>query len=336
MAIAFWKSIALAGVAALTLSTGIASADGLDDCRRGRVAEVKFAACAAVIADGAASNETRATAYRYRAEARSEAGAFADAIADFTAGLALAPDSVALLAGRARARLMAGDRDGAVADYSEALRRAPRNTAVLLERGHAHLARGDANAAVADFDDAAKADPKNASVFNSRGLAHRRRGDLDKAEADFTRAIALNPIYALAYANRGYLREARGRKKDAVGDLETALLLDPSMTSVADALKRLGGGRPTLAKESERRIAEGRRLVEYNCSRCHAVGPEGSSSHDKAPPFRDLQKRHPLLELREPLTRGIAAPHDEMPRFRASDSDIDAIVAYVNFLTGKR
>jgi tetratricopeptide (TPR) repeat protein len=336
MAVAVWKSIALAGAVSIALVGGSAAADPLDDCRRARAAEIKFAACAAVIADATAPTETRATAYRYRAEGRSEAGAFADAIADFTAGLALAPDSVALLAGRARARLMAGDRDGAVADYSEALRRAPRNTAVLLERGHAHLARGDLDAAIADFDDGAKADPKNASIFNSRGLAHRRRGDLDKAEADFTRAIALNPIYALAYANRGYLREARGRKKDAVADLETALLLDPSMTSVADGLKRLGGGRPTLAKESERRIAEGRRLVENNCSRCHAVGPDGSSAHDKAPAFRDLQKRHPLLELREPLTRGIAAPHDEMPRFRASDAEIDAIVAYVNFLNGKR
>jgi tetratricopeptide (TPR) repeat protein len=336
MAKAFWKSIALVSGVAVSLCAGAASAEPLDDCRRVRTAEVKFAACAAVIADGSATPETRATAYRYRAEARSEAGAFAAAIADFTAGLALQPNSVALLAGRARARLMAGDRDGAVADYSEALRRAPRNTAVLLERGHAHLARGDAGAAIADFDDAAKGDPKNASIFNSRGIAHRRRGDLDKAEADFTRAIALNPIYALAYANRGYLREARGRKKEAVADLETALLLDPSMTSVADGVKRLGGGRPTLAKESERRIAEGRRLVENNCSRCHAVGPEGSSAHDKAPAFRDLQKRHPLLELREPLTRGIAAPHDEMPRFRPSDADIDAIVAYVNLLNGKR
>ena len=60
---------------------------------------------------------------------------------------------------------------------------------------------------------------------------------------------------------------------------------------------------------------DGKALVETNCSPCHAVGATGTSPDQKAPRFRDLHARHPSLALREPLSRGIATPHDEMPKF---------------------
>jgi tetratricopeptide (TPR) repeat protein len=316
-------------------SAAAVGASPLEDCRTLRLADLKLAACESVIAAPSASADDKALAYRYRADARAEAGALTEAIADYSAALALKPDSVAALAGRGRARLARGDYDGAVGDLSEALRRAPRAVSFLLDRGHAHLARGDAQSALADFQDAVKLEPKSAAALNSRGLAWRKLGQLDRAYQDYTAAIMLNPVYALAYANRGYVEEARGRKKEAVSDLQTALLIDSSMAQVKDALVRLGGT-GDLTRESERRIALGRKIAEDKCSRCHAVGPEGTSPHAKAPAFRTLNQRHPLQELRQPLTRGIAAPHDEMPRFRASIGEIDAIVAYVNDLNGRK
>lgn len=36
--------------------------------------------------------------------------------------------------------------------------------------------------------------------------------------------------------------------------------------------------------------------------------------------------RHPSLVLREPLLRGIATPHDEMPKFTLAGTEIDTIV----------
>ena len=42
---------------------------------------------------------------------------------------------------------------------------------------------------------------------------------------------------------------------------------------------------------------------------------------------------HPLLALREPLSRGIAAPHDQMPKFALTESEIDRIIAYINSLS---
>ena len=89
----------------------------------------------------------------------------------------------------------------------------------------------------------------------------------------------------------------------------------------------------TLVKDSERLIAEGKDLVERTCAFCHAVGRSGPSPNAKAPPFHSLAERHPALSLREPLSRGIAAPHDEMPQFTLSNDEIDGVIAYINSLT---
>ena len=142
----------------------------------------------------------------------------------------------------------------------------------------------------------------------------------------------INPIYALAYNNRGYVYEAQGKKDDAIADFQIALLLDPSLIGAKDGLKRLGAP-PAMVEESERRVREGKALVEQNCAICHATGAKGASPNKKAPEFRNLHARHAILALREPLSRGIAAPHDEMPKFALTAAQIDTIVAYINSLT---
>ncbi len=313
------------------LAAGEVRADALDACRRTPRLESRLLACTEVIESAAATQEQKAMAFRYRAEARMAAGALNEAIIDFTEAIALNPASATIFAGRGQARLLAGELDFALADYSEAIRLAPSSASAWLERGHVNLTKGNVDAAIADLTEAIRLNPRSASARNNRGLAHRKKGDLDRAHADYTSAIAVNPIYALAYANRGYLEEARGRKSEAIADLKTALMLDPSITGASEALRRLGS-LDGLTAESERRIAQGKALVEANCSRCHAVGESGISANPGAPEFRKLQLRHALMALREPLTRGIAAPHDEMPKFTLSESEVDSIVAYINSL----
>lgn len=90
------------------------------------------------------------------------------------------------------------------------------------------------------------------------------------------------------------------------------------------------GGTGPLASETDTMIAKGRALVEANCSRCHGVA--GDSLNPKAPLFRAISQRHRMLALREPLSRGITATHDEMPTFKFSDADIDTVIAYINSL----
>jgi tetratricopeptide (TPR) repeat protein len=319
------------GTIALCLGATAAIADPRADCARAANAAARLRACTAVIDGAAYGAEDKAIAYRTRGNARTDAGASAQAVSDFSQAIRLRPDDASGYAGRARARLALRDFDGAIADYGEALRLAPRSAAHHAARGHAHYVKGDTKSAIADFDEALRINPNSPGTLNRRGLAYRRAGDLDRAIDDYTAALAQNPIYALAYNNRGYAREAQGRKDAAIADFQAAVLLDPSLIGAKEGLKRLGAPAVWFA-ESERRVAAGKALVEKNCSGCHAIGTRGASQNAKAPEFRNLAARHPSLSLREPLSRGIAAPHDEMPRFALSGPEIDTIVAYINSL----
>jgi mono/diheme cytochrome c family protein len=100
-------------------------------------------------------------------------------------------------------------------------------------------------------------------------------------------------------------------------------------------MKRLGSWQ-SISVESDRRVREGRALAEKNCSGCHAIAAQGTSPNGHAPKFRDLSRLHTLLALREPITRGIAAPHDQMPQFVLQDEQVDLIVAYINSLSTGR
>ena len=321
-------------VTLMTSAAALAGEDALQSCRRERNGIERHAACTAVIESPAFAAAERAEAFRIRGEAHLNAGALADAFDDLSAALSLAPSDAEAYAARARVDLMKGTLDAAVTDFSAALQHVRESAArvrLLIGRGHTLMVKGLNDEAIADFDEAIRINPRSASAYNHRGLAYRKKDDAGRAIADYTAAISLNPVYALAYSNRGHVHEALGHREDAIRDFSRALLLDGSLTSAAERLKVLGAG-AVLTGESERLIAEGRDIVEKTCAFCHAVGATGKSPNDKAPPFRTLAERHPELSLREPLSRGIAAPHDEMPSFTLSDREVDGIVAYINSL----
>lgn len=328
--------VVLAGLA-LVGAVPPAAADDIADCTQSRSLELKIKACTLVIKSSAPSAQ-KAAAFRNRGAARSEAGAYGDALSDYNESLKFDPANAAALAGRAQARLTRADVDGALADYNEALKSQPTAAHLFIARGHARLVKGLNDLAVADLSEAIRLNPKSASAYNNRGLAYRKMGDFGKAIDDYSRAVEINPIYALAYANRGHAHEANGAKTLAVDDYGRALILDPSLVDAASAMKRLGAP-PLLASESDRLQKQGAALVETHCARCHATGRTGTSSNAKAPEFRTLQQRHPVQALREPLSRGLMATHEEMPKFILDEVEVDAVVAYINSLpeaAGKR
>jgi tetratricopeptide (TPR) repeat protein len=318
----------------LAMSLQPAAADLIDECR-GPWPDVRLRACTEIITSPSFGTDARALAYRYRGDARTDAGAFEQAIADFSDSIRLRPDNVPAFAGRGRAEFSLRNLDGALGDYSEAIRLSPAAANLYIARGHVYLSQGNVDASIRDLTEAIRLDPRSPTAFNNRGLALRKKGDLDGAMQDYSTAIAINPIYALAYENRGYLEEARGQKSAAIGDLQQALLLDPSLIGSRDALRRLGSWQ-SIASESDRRIREGAALAARNCSGCHAIGAQGRSPNGNAPAFRNLSRLYTLLALREPITRGIAAPHDQMPQFAVSDEQVDMIVAYINSLSTGR
>lgn len=322
---------AAAALLALAVVGGAAHADVLVDCKESKASEVRMRACSEIIASKTVVPAVRAEAYRNRAAAYSVRAAAKEAIADYSEALLLDPASGQAYIGRGQARLAVQDIDGAIADLTQATRLNGQSAGLFVARGYARLLKGESGEAINDFSSAIQLDPKDAGAYNNRGLAYRKKGDLANAVVDYSSAIRLNPVYAQAYANRGYVYEAQGNRPPAVADFRRALTLDPSLTGAANGLKRLGEPPDALA-QSDKLIAQGQVLAQKNCAWCHAIGRTGDSPNPRAPRWRDLAKRHPILALREPLSRGIVRPHDEMPKFELSDDEIDTIVAYINSL----
>jgi cytochrome c len=88
----------------------------------------------------------------------------------------------------------------------------------------------------------------------------------------------------------------------------------------------------TVAEAETNTLDQGRAALESRCSRCHAIGPEGTSPHAEAPPFRDVVKRYPPESLAESLAEGIVTGHPDMPTFILSPQEIDAVVVYLRSL----
>ena len=82
-------------------------------------------------------------------------------------------------------------------------------------------------------------------------------------------------------------------------------------------------------------IAAGRKLVEDNCSRCHAIDVAGDSPLAKAPPFREVVTRYPPESLGEALVEGIVTGHNEMPEFVFEADQAAEIIAYLDSLKAK-
>ena len=82
-------------------------------------------------------------------------------------------------------------------------------------------------------------------------------------------------------------------------------------------------------------VAQGKRLVEKNCSSCHAIGPDGESPHPAAIPFRDISIFYPVDALEEAFAEGIVTGHPDMPEYTASPQQIDALIAYLESVQEK-
>jgi len=77
------------------------------------------------------------------------------------------------------------DLNGAIADYSAALALQPNSADAYLGRGLAYYARGDLDRAGEDFTQALALRPDDATAFCSRGLVRRGLGQRAAALADF-------------------------------------------------------------------------------------------------------------------------------------------------------
>jgi len=78
--------------------------------------------------------------------------------------------------------------------------------------------------------------------------------------------------------------------------------------------------------------ARGRVLARGLCGGCHAIGKTGESPHIAAPQFRLLDRQLDLDKFPQRLRGGLLGTHRDMPMFRFSRDDADALVAYLRTL----
>lgn len=86
---------------------------------------------------------------------------------------------------------------------------------------------------------------------------------------------------------------------------------------------------PEAATASPASIERGRRLALAHCQACHAIAGRRPSPLAQAPPFPELQQRHPEQGLEETFADGVRSNHPPMPSFLASPDELQDLLDYI-------
>jgi mono/diheme cytochrome c family protein len=100
-----------------------------------------------------------------------------------------------------------------------------------------------------------------------------------------------------------------------------------ALACILETAARLACAAPA---EDEQQIKRGAQLLQQKCAPCHAIGKQGDSPRQDAPPFRTLSQRYPIESLEESLGEGIMSGHPDMPEFSFDADDVGAIIAYLD------
>ncbi len=323
----------LLSITLIAISAPSVHADKLAPCRKNASPDKQIRACLDII-NQSPGKDILASAWTYRGNAYARKGLLEAAIENYSQAIRIKPTHAAGWIGRGHVHLVARHFSKAIEDFSQSIRLKPQDGSNYVARGYALIVRNKHQEAIQDFTKAIAISPSNAIAFNNRGLAYSKLGQYNRAADDFTQAIRVSPLYALAHNNRGYVHEALGKKSKAIDDFRNALAIDPSLVGARDALVRMSAA-SDLAANSTMRVAAGQAIAQQSCAWCHAVGVRGQSPNKDAPAFREIHRRHPILNLRKPISRAIAEPHDKMPRLLLSNTEIDQVIAYINSLRGR-
>jgi cytochrome c len=87
---------------------------------------------------------------------------------------------------------------------------------------------------------------------------------------------------------------------------------------------------PTQAQVDQ--VEQGRAFAQANCAACHAIGRDGESPLQSAPPLRTLHRRYPVEFLTEALAEGLMTGHPAMPQFKLDLAQIGDLIAYLKSL----
>ncbi len=101
------------------------------------------------------------------------------------------------------------------------------------------------------------------------------------------------------------------------------------MKPILSLLAVLLAATPALAQDEAAKIAEGKRLAEINCTRCHNIEAEGESPLTDAPPFREIAANYDEMELVDGFMEGLAVRHPLMPDWEVTEGQAEELAAFV-------
>jgi tetratricopeptide (TPR) repeat protein len=191
-------------------------------------AEIRMAACTAIIQSPGTPHETLVIAYFNRAVAFYYGKDYENSIADLNQAILLDTDFPEAYYNRGNAWAAKSQYDNAISDYSNAVNLKPDYYEALDNRGRSWHKKGDDDRALADYDAAIKINPDDELIYVNRGLVWLKRHDFDRAVADFDDALRLNPKDSIAFVNRASAWHHKGDEARSIADLDRAIEIKPN------------------------------------------------------------------------------------------------------------
>lgn len=82
--------------------------------------------------------------------------------------------------------------------------------------------------------------------------------------------------------------------------------------------------------------AHGKRILEANCAKCHAISATGDSPHPDAPLFRELMQFYPVDAIEEAFSQGIETTHPDMPIFKMTELQVADVLVYLQSIQSEK
>jgi tetratricopeptide (TPR) repeat protein len=204
---------------------GLAAPNPLQDHRTcsATSGEAGIAACTRAIDSGKFVGRGLGILFNHRGWKYYEAGAFDQAIAEFTIAILYSPHLAVAFANRAIVLAAKGDFEGARNDYLAVLRIDPQDGGDWNSRCWAWIVIGDdLDQAIFDCTEAIRQNRNYASAIERRGLAYLRLGRLYDAIADYNAALKLEPSNFRSLYGRGIARLRSGDVTGGKADIRAA------------------------------------------------------------------------------------------------------------------
>lgn len=179
-----------------------------------------------------------AEAYFESGEAKEKAGAYRQALQEFTKAIELDPQNAHYYVARGRvlsnqSQSQMGNR-AAYTDFDMALALDPCCAAAYFQRGQLKqydLYTKDIEGAISDFTDAIHCDRDFVEAYEGRALIYMlHKGDFAAAIADYTEAIWLKPLSDHNYLNRGRAKYKLGDVVNGLKDIVASLRLGTELS----------------------------------------------------------------------------------------------------------